>query len=375
MRWKKSTRAAMALATVTAFLAAGCSSADSDTGGGGTTSPETIATANENVTEFSMLDQEFPMPTEPVTPGTGTVAVLGGGFTAPIHAEQARNAEVAAEVMGWNVLGPFDGQFSPAVQGGYVDQAVQAEATGIVMIALDVNAIKGSVDRALDAGVKITCVMCDSGQEFRDKGVIDVAVDFQTQGEYLGWYLIAKSEGESEILSTVEPASPQTVKRHEGLKSVIDENCPGCTVESLTIPSADTALPGPPQWSSFLTANPGSITDAVGYFDGLAKPMFDTLVQTGVEGITVNGYDADASTIEILRSDKAGFGATVGEPYEFATWGALDQIARAKAGMPLWESTNLPNILITADNAKQYAPYLAPAGDWKAQFTSLWGMD
>ncbi|PYE12468.1 monosaccharide ABC transporter substrate-binding protein (CUT2 family) [Williamsia limnetica] len=375
MRWKTSTMGVMALATATAVLVGACSSDDggSGGGGGGTTSPETIATAKENVTKFSALDQKFPMPTEPVTPGTGTVAILGGGFTAPIHAEQAKNAQVAAGVMGWNVLGPFDGKFSPAVQGGYVDQAVQAKATGVVMIAVDVSAIKGSIDRALTAGVKVACVMCDSGQEYRDKGVIDVAVNFQTQGEYMGWYLIASSEGKSKILSTVEPAAPQTVKRAEGLKSVIDTNCPGCSVESLTIPSADSVLPGPPQWSSFLTANAGSVTDAVAYYDGLAKPMFDTLTQTGVEGITVNGYDADTSTVEILRSGKGGFGATVGEPYEFATWGALDQIARSKAGLPLWESSDLPSVLITADNAEQYTPYLAPAGDWQAQFTTLWG--
>ncbi|CAN5326209.1 hypothetical protein BH09ACT10_BH09ACT10_16630 [soil metagenome] len=376
MHNKKKFTAMAAFVAVAALAMGACGSSEAESEAPAAStgdSSEALATAAANVKAWTSLDAaKFPMPTESFDAGKGKIAVIAGGFVAPVHAEQAKVAATAVKAIGWDLMGPYDGEFSPAVQGGYIDQAVQEKADAVVLVAIDVNSVKSSVDRALKAGVTVTCTMCDSGAAYRAAGVIDVSVDFTQQGEYLGWYLIDKSKGKAKILNTVEPAAPQTVKRAEGLTSVIESNCADCTVESLTIPAADSTQAGPPQWTAFLSANPSGFTDAVAYYDGLSQSMLATVKQTGREDIDINGYDADVAIVEVLRSGDAPFGATVGEPYEFASWGAVDLAARTKAKVALWESTNLPNVLVTKDNAADYEPYLAPQGDWKAEFQSMW---
>jgi ABC-type sugar transport system substrate-binding protein len=373
---KISVTVAFAATVVLAF--GGCASNTGSSSGSGPTasvaSSAVLATAASNVQKYSDLQgATFPMPTDKFNPGTGTVAVIAGGFAAPVHFENANTIAATAKIMGWKALGPYDGQFSPAVQGGFVDEAVQRGADGIVIVSTDIDSISASVDRALTAKVSVSCVMCNTSQAYRDKGVIDASVNFTNQGDMMAWYLIDKSQGGAKVAGTVEPAATTTVAREAGLKKTLSDNCPTCTYQSLTIPAAASTLPGPPQWTAFLAANPKGITDAVAYYDGLSSPMLTTLTSSGRTDITTSGYDASQEIVNILLAGGKPFGATIAAPYEYADWAALDLVARQKAGAPMWDATNIPSALITHDNAGSYQPYFSPAGDWQSKFLALWG--
>ncbi|WP_181784012.1 sugar ABC transporter substrate-binding protein [Pseudonocardia pini] len=371
---KRIGRLSTALAAGALLLVAGC--AQGGGGGGGSAAqalPDTelISTAQQRVTAATRLDPVFPMPTEGFAAGSGTAAIVVGGFQAPVHAEQAKVMQDAVGALGWQALGPFDGQFSPAVQGGFVDQAVQQKADGILLYAIDVNTIKASIDRALAAGVVVACSMCTSGDDNRAAGVIDVTSDFEAQGEALGWYIVDRTEGRAKVAITVEPASNGVVARTDGLKRVLDQ-CAGCSYEEITIPAADSTLPGPPQWTAFLSGGGTGFTDAVAYYDGLVAPMTTTLAQTGRKDLVISGYDADPIVVAMLEQRNPALGADVASPIDFASWGAVDMIARTKAGKPGWAVTSLPTALLTTTNVAGYQPPLQPSGDWRAGFEKLW---
>ncbi|WP_433503023.1 sugar ABC transporter substrate-binding protein [Pseudonocardia halophobica] len=355
------------------LVLAGCAQSGGGGGAPATTLPdsELISTAQERVATATRLDPTFPMPTEGFAAGSGQIGIVVGGFQAPVHAEQATVMQEAVSALGWTPLGPFDGQFSPAVQGGFVDQAVQQKADAVLLYAIDVTTIKASVDRALAAGLTVACAMCTSGDEARAAGVIDVTSDFEAQGEALGWYIVDRTQGKAKVAITVEPASTGVVARTEGLEKVLDQ-CAGCSYDEITIPAADSTLPGPPQWTAFLSGGGAGYTDAVAYYDGLVTPMTTTLRQTGRTDPTISSYDADPAVVAMLQERDPALGADAASPIDFASWAAVDMIARTRAGKPGWAVTELPIAVLTSANAGDYQPPLQPTGDWKGEFRKLW---
>ncbi|WP_165818208.1 sugar ABC transporter substrate-binding protein [Frankia canadensis] len=330
-----------------------------------------MSTAAEKVAAATSLTPTFPVPKAGFEAGTGTIAVIAGGLSAPVHAEQAEVMKKAVTAAGWTVLGPYDGKFSPAVQGGYIDQAIQARANGVLLFAVDVNTIRAAVDRALGAKIVVACAMCTSGDQARAKGVLDVTPDFERQGEDLGWFIVQRSKGAAKVAITVEPAATGVVARTRGLEKVLDQ-CAGCSYNEIVIPAADSTLPGPPQWTAFLSAHPSGYTDAVAYYDGLTTPMTKTLRESGRTDVTVSSYDADPAVLSLMAKGSAQLGADVASPLDFASWSAVDLVLRSKAGAARWDTTNLPSVLLTGKNIAGFTPPLQPAGDWHKTFTTLW---
>lgn len=377
-RSMRRTLAVVATAAAFTLMVSACSSGEtnntSEEAGGGVSAELLEEAASIVATATELEGAEFPIPTEAFDPGTGTAAVLAGGFVAPIHFENANITADAFTQMGWDVLGPYDGEFNPSVQGGYVDQAVQDGADAIVIMSTDIDSIPAAVDRALEAGVSVGCVMCYVSDEWLDKGVINASVDFNRQGELMAWYLIDRNQGNVNAVVTDEPAAPTVTLRVAGLQSVLDEQCPDtCSYITEVIPANDSTLPGPPQWTAVLAANPEGITDGIAYYDGLSLPMVNTVESSGRGEIVVSGYDADEPAVELLRQGNENFGATLAAPYEFADWAVVDLVARAQQGLPLWDSANIPSAMLTVDNAKDFTPYFGPSGDWQSEFLKVWG--
>lgn len=363
--------AALAM-TMGAAAFAGCSSSGSaEDGGSGEGDSGAVAAAKEKVAEYSSPDQEFPAPTAAFDPGKRRATVIAMGSAAAVVQENSEQAVEAFEAMGWDAQGPLDGEFSPPVTGGLVESAVEQGSDAIVMVSVNVEDAGESVKKALDAGVSVACVMCPKNQEYADAGVIYATIDFQAQGEILGWYLIDRSEGTGSIVSSDDPGSRATVSRAEGVTKTVSENCDECTVlDDLVIPSADVVKPGPPQWSAFLNANPTGVTDVVSMADVVGIPMAKTMIDVGRDDVRIYGYDADAEAIQMIKDDTP-YAGTVALPYHWADWAAVDLVARQVAGEEIWDASTLPLRLITEDNVADFTEF-APEGDWKGAFTELW---
>lgn len=343
------------------------------TNAGGGDAAANLELANQKVAEYASFDQVFPE-LEPFTPVDGSVDVVAQGMAAEVVGLNAQRAVEGFETAGWNVRGPFDGEFSAPVIGGFIDTAVAEGRDAMLFVSANLQDVGQSVTNALDSGLVMVCVMCPFFQELADAGLIYATIDFEAQGEILAWYLVQQSEATGRLMSLEDPGSYATVLRANGFNRIVSENCDTCELmDNLTQPSSDIGLPGPPQWSAFLSANPpgtpmyvNSMADVVGL------PMVKTLQSIGRTDVFIGGFDADTEAIDMIRQGDTPFIGTVALPYYWGDWAGVDLVMRAVSGVDLWDASELPMQLVTLDTVKDFTEF-TPAGDWQAEFKKAWG--
>lgn len=358
-------------------LLTGCSSSAATTAS--TSGPENtdtvsvVSQAKEKVAEYSSSDQEFPVPNEEFTSVAGTATVIVQGAASAVGQLNAMRSVDAFNALGWEVKGPLDGEFSAPTVGGFLDAAVEEDRDAVVLTSITLSDVGQSVTNALDAGIAISCVMCAFDQQFADAGVHYATINFEKQGEILGWYFIQASEGRGKIASIKDPGVAATTLRAKGVSSVITENCDTCELlEDVIVPSSDIALPGPPQWSAYLNSHGAGTVDYVNTMaDVVGVQMAKTVTSIGRDDVKLAGFDADAEAIEMIRGGDSPFIGTVALPYYWASWAAVDLVARQVAGAEQWDASDLPLQLVTIDSVKDFEEFV-PAGDWQGDFKALW---
>jgi len=353
----------------------GCAQSGGDGGSGaGGDAAANLELANQKVEEYSSFDQVFPT-LEPFEAVKGSADVISMGNAAAVVALNAQRTVEAFQAAGWDVRGPLDGEFSPPVTSGFIDAAVADGRDAIVGVSLNLQDMKESVQNALDAGLAISCVMCPYFQDLADAGVMYATIDFEGQGEILAWYMIQQSEATGKMMSLEDTGSYATVLRANGFNRIVTENCDTCELmENLAQPSADIGLPGPPQWSAFLSANPpgdplyvNSMADVVGL------PMVKTLQSIGRTDVYIGGFDADAEAIDLIKQGDTPFIGTVALPYFFGDWAGADLVIRKVSGAETWDASKLPMQLITLETVSEFTEFV-PEGDWQAAYKEAWGL-
>ena len=377
---RKSAVAAAAVFLTTALALSGCagnpgSSATGAQSGNSADTASIVAQADAKVKEYSLADQSFPVPTKAFTPKVGSASVIVQGSASAVGQLNAERAVDAFETLGWKVKGPLDGKFSAPVTGGFLDAAVQERQNAVVLVSVTLADLGQSVTNALDAGLAVSCVMCSYDQKLADAGVLYSTIDFEKQGEILGWYFIQASKGVGKIASVKDPGVGATTLRADGVTKVIKENCSTCELLSdIIVPSSDIALPGPPQWSAYLNSHaPGSVDYVNTMADVVGVPMAKTLMNIGRNDVKLGGFDADAEAVDMIRAGDKPFVGTVALPYYWASWAAVDLVARKSAGAETWDASNLPLQLVTVETADSFDEFV-PAGDWQGDFKKLWGL-
>ena len=136
---------------------------------------------------------EWQKPTEAFDPGTGKVAVISCGNAGINCLQGSKDAQAAAKAMGWTPSPIFDGEFTPAKQAGYVQQAIQQKYDGIILVSIDANSIKAAVDAAAAAKIPIACVMC-ANPAF-EGNVHDVSTGGVAEGEAIGTWVASGRAG------------------------------------------------------------------------------------------------------------------------------------------------------------------------------------
>ena len=343
-----------------------------------------VKMAKQKVAAFEAGPTKYAGPTQPFNPGKGTAAVMACGFAAPVCADQSKEAVTALKAMGWTVSPAFDGQFSPQVQAGFLDRAVQQKLDAVIMVSVDVTTIKPAVDRAIAAGLNILCTFCVSREYYGKKTtkgwVYDVTADFEKQGEMDAWKVLSQNGENAKVAVFTDKAFDPLPPRLAGFTKVFKTECPKCPFQVRYFATGDIAKPGPPEFNALLATKPaGTLTNVVGHYDGMGMAMAKTLKQIGRTDIKVVAYDTTTDSINALvTGSPAAYTAAAAGPYSYAEWAAADVIGRLKAGKPLWPGRmSLQSTLIDATNAKQHLPPNTvdptPSGDWRGVFKKLWG--
>jgi ribose transport system substrate-binding protein len=366
-------------------FAVGCGSSSSSTSslssGGSSSSSSSSGSSNSGQKQAQAEVQKysktagvkFPQPTESFKPGTGKVAVISCGNAGINCLQGSKDAQTAAKAMGWTPSPIFDGQFTPAKQAGFVQQAVQQGYDGIVLVSIDANSIKAAIDAAAAKKIPIACVMCVN-PAFKGK-VVDVSTGGIAEGQAIGSWIGANAKSGAHILGYDDKSFPIVHVRRQNAEQAIKKYCPSCKVTESDFPTTDLSKPGSPTFSAALKANPpGTLQFVMAPYDPAAIPMSKVAEQQGRTDFKMTGYDASPDYVALIK--KGGVpAATTAAPFPYASWGAVDQVARIKAGKQPWVSTRLPVSLVTQANANQFTgAFFSPKDfDYKSMFLKLWG--
>jgi ribose transport system substrate-binding protein len=370
----KASRLPRALA-VTA--AAGCLVATSACGGGAASS----ATDNAPAADVSQYQAIAESAMEPVTAFTGPttgpaaqpnkkIVFLACGFAGEGCLTSAQAAGGAASALGWDVK-TVDGKFDPRVFARTIQEAIDQQVDGIIIDAVDADAVAGPIEKARAAGIVVGSY--DSRNEPSETGVsFDVRMSFPQQGEALAAYMIWQHKGDAQPFLLNSPEFKGTAEWTAAAKKVF-EDCSSCAMagtQDFTAGVAATQLP--PLAVSVKRQNPGMNVLLVPY-DAAVLPIIPSMQQAGIlDQVKVGTFNATKPSVALIR--KGDLTATVAEPHGWGVWATFDNMNRVFAGEPAVEQ-NVPIRLITQANVGDIPEGEAWDGDdvdYKAAYQEIW---
>jgi ABC-type sugar transport system substrate-binding protein len=354
--------------------ASGSSTGSTSTAGSGSSNIQ--ATAAKLVAKYEKLPPASAYPKlATFNPGQGSVAVLACSFAndCGLSGEQAVDAFHA---MGWKSGPAQNGAYSTASWSAFMQRAASQHLNGVVLIGIDVNTISAAVHQAASAGVKIACIFCQSGPQWKGE-VYDVGPNLRQMGQIAALKAIATYGTKLKLVDFTDPATDALVQRHAGVAATVKKYCPSCSLNTVTVPAADFSKPGPPEWDAYLEAHPqGTVNYVIGPFDDVDNAIAKTDQSSG-RSITIGGYGLSGA-IPFLQNGQEQSIVTYG--YGYYGWMAADVLARLKAHLPLpADLTNLPVMLITHSNVATVADnhnaghYITPPGNWQQTYLTAWG--
>lgn len=368
---------------------AACGSDDSDSGGGsgsGSGASSSSGSGAEGLTRAQAVVEERKKPwteypdTGPAIDGSKvkgkTIWYIPIGAVIPVIQIEAQAVEAATKTLGMSYK-TCDGKLTPATWTSCINQAVNADAAGIITDSIDPKAVGTAVAKA--KGKKIPMVMANSlGEEDELVQRMDIGGDTSSPPVAMNW-MISDSKGKAKILrSFVEGDENATEAAAKGLAE-LKKNCPDCTETSVTsTPSTVSRIPS--AVSSALLKNP-DITHGFPQFDFLAPNFVRGVQQSGKKVKTVSTN----AVLSQLKQIKAGTGqvADVGGNRNYLGWAATDRLLRMMLGEPaptkvtipvrLFDKTNIDSIDLTPEAERSGEWY--GAIDYQQQFQKLWGLN
>lgn len=377
MKWRTRSRLALPIVVTAMLVTAACGSDDTGSedspseGSGG----DVVAAAEEALAGYTDTDGlEYPEPPGAFDPGTHKVAIISCGQTGIGCQQMSEFAQDAAAAIGWEASSTLDGQFDPNRQAAYIQQVVQQGYDAIILASIDAKSVQAAIDAATEADIPIACIMCEN--EGMEEQVMDTTTGGYNGGMALSTFVTVAVGGEGAIVGFDDKSFPIVGSRMVGLADGLEEYCPDCTFSTEDFPTTDLAKPGPPTWNGFLSANPpGKVKLVAGPYDFMSLPAAKTTQQAGREDPLITGFDAYSEFVKAISAqDPPTAAATIAAPFEYASWAAMDNVARVVAGEEPWDASELPVAVVTKDNADEFGDgYLKPPFDVADTFSELWG--
>ena len=380
-RWSAPLAAVVVLA-----LAAGCGSGDgsaaSTSGASGGADSAGLAKATEEVAKLSATTTTYAIPSAPVS---GVPTFKGRtvyyipliqqipGFV--VTAEAMKEALAAAGLS----LQVCNGQAQPSAIAACVQQAVGANAAGIVLDAIPYGMVQNALDAAKAKGVPIVVAdqlappgTTNDNQVTYVPGVVD-------QPTQIAWWMIADSKGKANAIIAEQGDSPSAKQYVEDSLPIYQTYCPACKITVKVITAATSSLLASAT-SSNLLANP----DAKYYyteFEDSLQATIQGIQQSGrASSIAVSVAGGSVNGLGLLKGD-TGVKAVVAVDQAYAGWALTDEILRMMTKSGPAEET-FPSRLFTKDNigSVQVTAAAQASGEWfgddsyKSGFTKHWGL-
>ena len=376
--------ASAAVAVLASAALAGCGS--SSGGGGsssGTGSSGDLAKAQQEVASLEAVTKTYPVPTA----GVSGVSAFKGRKVYYIPLVQSIPGFVVTASSMKQALGTAglsqqvcDGQGQPSAVAACVQQAVAANAAGIVLDAIPYGMAQNALDAAKAKGIPIIIAdqyapagSSDSDQVTYVPGATDQPTD-------IAWWVIADSLGKGKLVIAQEQDSPSAVQYVTNSLAVYKQYCPGCDVKVKNI-SASTDTQLATDTSSNVLTDPG-VNYYYTEFEDSLQPTIQGIQQSGrSSAISLSVAGGSVNGLGLLASGSSSVKAVVAVDQAYAGWALTDEILRMMTGgAPVAEP--FPTRLFTKDDIASIQVNTAAqgTGEWfgdtsfHAGFTKLWGV-
>jgi len=295
----------------------------------------------------------------------------------PICEKIGGGVEAAVDAAGWNFESLV---FKASDPGGGIESAIQQSPDVIAITGIPSAAIKSQLKAAADAGIPV--VTCSPGPEAPSPTTY-AAICSQTtgpDGENLAKWAIKDSGGDAHMVMVTIPAFPSLQTTVDGMNSVLEEHCPGCSSGELALTVDDLA--GGQVASklvAYLQSNPDT-NYVVFNFGDLEIGVPEALQAAGLQDkVKLIGNGAGPQQFQALI-DGGMDAAWVAYPAVYSGWEMVDAALRLVDGGTLpdgysEETKALPSYIVDNPEAAQALgsdlDYAGPEG-YEDQFKALW---
>lgn len=379
--------AALVLALAIGLAACGGGSGSSSSGAEGTTAAESgggggsakLAAFEKKVqqvvAERSGPQTEGP-PTEgpPAAPGKSAYIIACSQALEGCQRESVA-AKEAGEAIGWNMT-LYDTESKPDKMVEGVQRAIDNDANGIIVQAIDMSALAAPLEKAKAAGATIVCFACVNDNEIAAQ-VIPSEQSFYEDGWAIAAQMYENTEGHPKILVISNKETGVIVKRLEGTEKFVEEckaaggDCEIVDEQFFLYSNLTTAIPE--LVSVSLGQHPETNAIWMG-FDSTEEFVQQGAEQAGVskEEVGLYGFDGNKSNIANIR--EGGWEvATMAGPFEWVGWAEVDALNRVFNGEePVEEVVKAK--LITKENAPETDIYDGDGVDFKTGYKEVWGV-
>jgi ribose transport system substrate-binding protein len=377
-RWLASCAALL----VASAALAGCSTSTPSPSGSNTGSAADLATAQQKVASLQATTSTYPVPKATVSGvkqfAGRTVYYIPLVQQIPAFVVTADSMKQAFAKVGLSQQ-VCDGQGQPSAIAACVQQAIAANAAGIILDAIPYEMVQNALDAAKAKGIPIIVAdqFAPAGSTNTDE--VTYVPGATDQPSSIAWWLIADSQGKANVIIAAEADSPSAQQYVTDSLSIYKQYCPGCTVTVKTITASTDDL-----LASATSANVLSNPAATYYYT-----EFEDSLQPTIQGIQQSGRSSSislsvaAGTVNGLGLLKGGsvVKAVVAVDQAYAGYALTDEILRMMTkSAPVDEP--FPTRLFTQQNigSIQVTPAAQASGEWfgddsfAADFAKLWGV-
>jgi ribose transport system substrate-binding protein len=377
--------ASAAVAVLASAALAGCGSSS---GGGGSSSGSgssgDLAKAQQEVTSLEAVTKTYPVPTA----GVSGVSAFKGRKVYYIPLVQSIPGFVVTASSMKQALGTAglsqqvcDGQGQPSAVAACVQQAVAANAAGIVLDAIPYGMAQNALDAAKAKGIPIivadqyapTFGTANTDQVTYVPGATD-------QPTAIAWWIINASKGAAKAIIAEEIDSPSSKQYVTNSLAIYKQYCPGCNIKVKDITASTDALLATDTSSNILT-DPGVQYYYTEFEDSL-QPTIQGIQQSGhTSSVALSVAGGSVNGLGLLKSGSSTVKAVVAVDEAYAGYALTDEILRMMTkSSPVAEP--YPTRLFTSDNigSIDVTTTAQSSGAWfgdtsfETSYAALWGV-
>jgi ribose transport system substrate-binding protein len=278
----------------------------------------------------------------------------------PFWADHRAGLEAAAADLGVKTTftGPLD--FDTAGQARQLDEIIARKPAGLLIFPGDAAALAPGIDRAIEAGIPVACIIGDVPGSKRS---VFLGISNFDAGRIGGEMLAEAIGGKGKVLLGTFPA-PSTLERVEGYKAVFAEKFPEIEVVDVVNDKADPSY-APTAYAQALLAHPDVV--GIGGTDGdSGKGAALAVIEQGKVGaVKIVAMDRNPDMLPYIV-DGTIFGAVAQKSWleSYLAVHLLDWLGQSKikivldsaaAGLnPLPDSVSTGVMRVTKDNVAAF---------------------